>query len=289
MTSSSKTTLQETVRIPDLTEWVRVAVAGSPDTNWRVQLSAVINSGLTHAWFATLAVGDTFGTFPPSTNISAYNSDMHASGPTANDSGEQVAGFFGFVGVTNSPTSYQKDGIFSWIFTADPSVPGSITRDAVGGDFRGTIFTGNLTGRAYGAFIQAASEAGADGQQIGAEIAVSNMGADEPNPLAASPKFNIVLDADPAAANSVTAAFYLNGGSNAVSTWHYIMYVPQFCIASGGYLINYVNTFAVDATGNMHLSVAALVNAVNDAAAAAAGAVVGQVYRNGSVLMVRVA
>lgn len=37
------------------------------------------------------------------------------------------------------------------------------------------------------------------------------------------------------------------------------------------------------------LDISALVNAVNDAAAASAGVPVGGMYRNGSVLMVRVA
>lgn len=37
------------------------------------------------------------------------------------------------------------------------------------------------------------------------------------------------------------------------------------------------------------LNISLLVNAVNDAAAAAAGVSVGGMYRNGSVLMVRVA
>lgn len=46
--------------------------------------------------------------------------------------------------------------------------------------------------------------------------------------------------------------------------------------------------FTLDASGNMHLNMATLINAVDDAAAATAGATVGQVYRNGSVLMVRV-
>ncbi len=47
--------------------------------------------------------------------------------------------------------------------------------------------------------------------------------------------------------------------------------------------------WSVDGNGNMHLNMTNLINAVNDGAAAGAGASVGQVYRNGSVLMVRVA
>lgn len=47
--------------------------------------------------------------------------------------------------------------------------------------------------------------------------------------------------------------------------------------------------WSVDGAGDMHLNMTNLKNAANDGAAAALGVVVGQVYRNGSVLMVRVA
>jgi|SRR5215475_4492636 len=49
------------------------------------------------------------------------------------------------------------------------------------------------------------------------------------------------------------------------------------------------NGWSVDSNGNMHLNMTNLKNAANDGAAAALGVTVGQVYRNGSVLMVRVA
>ena len=68
---------------------------------------------------------------------------------------------------------------------------------------------------------------------------------------------------------------------------------PQFALNAGGvpsqlfrdYMIKLDQLVTALATGNVPAN---LVNAANDAAAAAGGVVVGQMYRNGSVLMVRV-
>ena len=46
---------------------------------------------------------------------------------------------------------------------------------------------------------------------------------------------------------------------------------------------------AVDATGNLFLNSTTIGNYANDAAAATGGVAIGGVYRNGSILMVRVA
>lgn len=54
---------------------------------------------------------------------------------------------------------------------------------------------------------------------------------------------------------------------------------------SRDYLVKLDALVAAMAAGNLPAN---LVNAVNDAGAAAAGVLVGQAYRNGSILMVRV-
>jgi len=68
---------------------------------------------------------------------------------------------------------------------------------------------------------------------------------------------------------------------------------PQFPLNKGGppdqifrdYLSKLDALVAAMAAGNLPAN---LVNAVNDAAAAAGGVAIGQMYRNGSILMVRV-
>lgn len=69
---------------------------------------------------------------------------------------------------------------------------------------------------------------------------------------------------------------------------------PQFAITEKGdkpsqlfrdYMVKLDALVAAFAAGNLPAN---LVNAVNDAAAAAGGVAVGQLYRNGSVLMMRV-
>lgn len=194
--------------------------------------------------------------------------------------------------------------------TGDGSIRGGVFRldvndTASTGDtvalWADTLVSVNAARKAWGANIYV--QLGADGAPIdytaaavGAEIAVSSW-ASTVNPGGA---LHLVSNGGVAASNKMRFGLRFGGNNNA---FEHAMICGDGVSAPDKNLIYYgpislsteptgTPLFQVTKTGHLTttgLKVNGLVNAVDDAAAAAAGVAVGDSYRNGSVLMVRVA
>src|SRR5690349_19157226 len=97
------------------------------------------------------------------------------------------------------------------------------------------------------------------------------------------------------AGNAGSVALMVNDGGNAagvfVENLHDGTYSRQeivFKTAKGGSTLS-TEYMRIKGDGKITITTSILTDAVNDAAAAAAGVAVGQMYRSGSVLMVRIA
>lgn len=295
------------------------------------------------------------GTFGKIIQTLAFANVGNAVNGSANEFGHWLTAT---AAVTNSLASYEKIGVFSDVYSADPSQYGpDILRDAVGVDTRGTILAGNMLGRVWGINVETRIQIGADGFSTGMEILVGNSGSDQAALDTTTSKYGINLIAG--GVQDATSGIYLigDGGkfhqglvakANSIVNY-FLRFLPNLfsvdvngnLVAGGGtfqtgansnllltndgtgnlvslnagtfvtgigmsggypgdgnlYLTSQLGlqfwssnakVWEVDFAGNMILHMATLINAVNDAGAQAAGAVVGQVYRNGSVLMVRV-
>lgn len=118
-------------------------------------------------------------------------------------------------GNTGAVADYEKAGLLIRAMTLDPS--GATTRDMVGIDARGEVYTGCLTGRVWGGYFEGTVHPGADGFAIGIEVAVSNNGANQAEVNQTDSKYGVHITARGSATPStgnLTAAIYMNGAGS---------------------------------------------------------------------------
>src|SRR5579885_524246 len=109
--------------------------------------------------------------------------------------------------VTNSLVSYTKAAFGTRIVTADPSVPGSITRDASALSTKAYTSGTITTGRIWGAYHEANVASGTDGLAYAEELTITNFGTDQAGVGTSTSKYGLHIVAD--GTSNVTSAVYV--------------------------------------------------------------------------------
>lgn len=151
-----------------------------------------------------------------------------------------------YVPVTAAAADYEKVAIISYCATVDPST-GGVTRDCVGGDFRGYALPGNTTARVWGTNPQAQIQSGADGLAQAEELDVLNNGTDQSAVDTTTSKYGLTIVPLPGS-NPSTAAIYIEGGSP-LQTWHNGIFAHTQAVS--GNFIALDSLFTVDNKGNL--------------------------------------
>jgi len=146
-------------------------------------------------------------------------------------------------GDTGATADYEKAGLLVQAVTSDPS--GATLRDIVGADVRGIIYA-TTTGRAWGLYAEVSTVAGGDGYLTAAELAVRNLGVDQPSMDTTTSKYGLHLVAMD---NPSTAAIYINRTGTAV--WHKGLFSKQGALGTGSTdsFIELEDKFVVKPTG----------------------------------------
>ncbi len=193
-----------------------------------------------------LQIGDDQGTRHTS-RLAAYDGDMTPfSGGVS-----QVVDVIGIIASTSTSTgNYQANALSVGITTLDPSDYATpILRDAVGVNFGGTIQTGNLSGRVWGANGGAVINPGADGACAGLELFVDNHGSDQATLETSTTK---VVGHFVAFSGPVTAGAYFNADIAGGGRYHKVIHCRAGVISAGGTFLSLENQFQVDLNGSIY-------------------------------------
>ena len=282
------TTLSGNLAVSNLTGTLPIANGGTGSATQNFVDISSAQTGLAGAksWTALHTRGT--GSIVDSTTYNVSLAERVAWNMTAAGSGTpNSANEFGVViqhviSATSSAASYQKNGMMIQVQTNDPSTysPSTITRDAVGGEFRGIIGSTNAAGRAFGALAMAHSLSGGDGQLVGLEIDVGGQSAYNQTAVdQTNSKYGLLIV--PSDTGNTTAAIYIAEGS-ASPIGHYYGIFLDGIISEAIHLDNQglgTTAFKIDNTGDMTWYDTAGANGVTLSRSGAGELTVGTILR----------